>query len=248
MLDPDAFAGEGLPEIEELEPYVIRTEKRLAVDYDGNKLFNERETHRFDVFLDINKHQKQMNLYHAVTEYVRKGFNVAKKNNNSATGLIMILFQRLVSSSTAAILSAMQGRLDRLRYGDDNSIDNYKDELDNEHAEFEELLDFESKYVSDDGLVDEELILADLIEAAKECLATETDAKADALLNKYKELQQLKNDKDLKILIFTEFRSTQKMLHSLFTKKGYKCASINGSQDLDERKRALEALKTKFKY
>ena len=60
LLDPDAFAGEGLPDIDELEPYVIRTEKRLAVDYDGNKLFNERETHRFDVFLDLNKHQKQI--------------------------------------------------------------------------------------------------------------------------------------------------------------------------------------------
>ncbi len=51
LLDPDAFAGEGLPDIEELEPYVIRTEKRFAVDYEGKKLFSERRTHRFDVFL-----------------------------------------------------------------------------------------------------------------------------------------------------------------------------------------------------
>ncbi|MBK6380096.1 MAG: hypothetical protein IPF72_10390 [Chitinophagaceae bacterium] len=108
LLDPDAFAGEGLPGIEELEPYVIRTEKRFAVDYDGKKLFSERITNRFDVVLDINKHQKQMELYDDVTEYVIKGFNSAKRTKNTATGLIMILFQRLVSSSTAAILSAMQ--------------------------------------------------------------------------------------------------------------------------------------------
>jgi len=51
LLDQDAFAGEGLPAIEELEPYVIRTEKRLAVNYDGNKLFMERKTQRFnDIF------------------------------------------------------------------------------------------------------------------------------------------------------------------------------------------------------
>ena len=125
LLDPDAFVGEGLPDIDELEPYVIRTEKRLAVDYEGNKLFSERETNRFDVFLDLNKHQKQMDLYSAVTSYVIKGFNSAKRTKNNATGLIMILFQRLVSSSTAAILSAMEGRLDRLRYGEDNNIDNY---------------------------------------------------------------------------------------------------------------------------
>ena len=69
------------------------------------------------------------------------------------------------------------------------------------------------------------------------------DAKADALLDKFKKLQQEKNDSSLKILVFTEFRTTQKMLHDFFTNKGYSCASINGSQDLDERKRALSNFK-----
>lgn len=244
LLDPDAFAGEGLPDIEELEPYVIRTEKRLAVDYDGKKLFNERETHRFDVLLDLNKHQKQIELYGAVTDYVRKGFNTAKRSKNSATGLIMILFQRLVSSSTAAILSAMKGRLERLRYGNDNDVENYSDDIDQFGDEFYEDVDFEGFYQSNnEGLVDEESLLGDLIEKAQDCLNTEVDAKADALLDKFKKLQQEKNDSSLKILVFTEFRTTQKMLHDFFTNKGYSCTSINGSQDLDERKRALSNFK-----
>lgn len=244
LLDPDAFAGEGLPEIEELEPYVIRTEKRLAVDYDGNKLFNERQTNRFDVVLDINKHQRQMQLYQSVTEYVRNGFNQAKRSNNSATGLIMILFQRLVSSSTAAILSAMQGRLERLRYGDDNDIEYYQDELDSGEYAYEDFVEFDSKKSSgSNGLMDEEEILAELIEEAKACLQHETDAKAEALLKQYKFLQQKGDNPELKILVFTEFRSTQKMLQGIFEKNGYTCATINGGQDLDERKRSL----TKFK-
>lgn len=243
LLDPDAFAGEGLPEIEELEPYVIRTEKRLAVDYDGNKLFNERQTHRFDVMLDINKHQRQMQLYQSVTEYVRKGFNQAKRNNNTAKGLIMILFQRLVSSSTAAILSAMQGRLERLRYGDDNDLDNYQDELDSGEYEYDDLVDFNGKNGNSDSLVDEEQILTNLIEEAKACLQNETDAKAEALLKLYKTLQLEQDNPVLKIIVFTEFRSTQKMLKGILEKKGYTCAAINGSQDLDERKRALTLFK-----
>src|SRR5690554_2256478 len=244
LLDPDAFAGEGLPNIEELEPYVIRTEKRLAVDYDGKKLFNERETNRFNVQLDLNKHQKQMELYVAVTAYVRKGFNTAKSSKNSATGLIMVLFQRLASSSTAAILSAMKGRLERLRYGADNDVENYVDDLDYFGDEFYEEVDFEGFYQSNsEGLADEESLLCELIDKAQDCLDTEVDAKADALLKKFKELQQEKNDRSLKILVFTEFRTTQKMLYDFFTKKGYACASINGSQDLDERKRALSAFK-----
>ena len=244
LLDPDAFAGEGLPNIEELEPYVIRTEKRFAVDYEGNKLFTERRTQRFDVFLDINRHQKQMALYRDVTEYVRKGFNTAKRTKNNATGLIMILFQRLVSSSTAAILSAMQGRLERLRTGEDASIENYTNEFDQSVDDFDDNFDFEGLMQSDtSGLIDEEHILSNLIEQAKDCMLTETDAKAEALLKKFIELQQLENNKDLKILLFTEFRTTQRMLQEFFQEKGFKVAIIHGGQDLDERKRALSHFK-----
>lgn len=243
LLDPDAFAGEGLPDIEELEPYVIRTEKRLAVDYDGNKLFNERITNRFDVFLDEHKHAKQIELYQSVTEYVRKGFNAAKKKKNTAIGLIMVLFQRLASSSTAAILSAMEGRLERLRNGEDDNGALYDDEI-SSLEELEELIDFDGFMQSDhSGLVDEESVLAGLIVKAKECLETEQDAKSDALIEKFNQLQQEASDNDLKILIFTEFRTTQNMLKIVFEKKGYRCETINGSQDIDERKRALVAFK-----
>lgn len=244
LLDPDAFAGEGLPDIEELEPYVIRTEKRFAVDYEGKKLFNERRTNRLDVFLDINKHQKQMALYDAVTDYVRKGFNSAKKVSNPAKGLIMILFQRLVSSSTAAILSAMQGRLERLRLGEESSLDDFAHEVDHGFDDNGEEIDFDGILQSNNaGLANEEELLSQLIEQARECLATEIDAKADALLKKIIELKQVQTNQDLKILVFTEFRTTQKMLVDYFKGKGYLVTFIHGGQDLDERKRALSHFK-----
>jgi SNF2 family DNA or RNA helicase len=244
LLDSDAFAGEGLPDIEELEPYVIRTEKRFAVDYEGKKLFNERRTNRFDVFLDINKHQKQMSLYNAVTDYVRKGFNSAKKASNPAKGLIMILFQRLVSSSTAAILSAMQGRLERLRLGEESSLDDYAHEVDHGFEENGDEIDFEGIFQSNTvGLANEEELLTQLIEQAIECLKTETDAKSGALLNKIQELKQVQINQELKILVFTEFRTTQKMLVDFFKSKGFIVNHIHGGQDLDERKRALAHFK-----
>lgn len=243
LLDPDAFAGEGLPDIEELEPYVIRTERRFAVDYEGKKLFNERQTRRFDVMLDINKHQKQMALYDAVTDYVRRGFNTAKSAGNPAKGLIMILFQRLVSSSTAAILSAMQGRLERLRLGEESTLDDFAHEVDHEFDENEEV-DFEDivQRIAP-GLANEEELLSGLIAQARDCLATETDAKADALLKKIEELKQVQVNQELKILVFTEFRTTQRMLVDYFKGKGYIVSFIHGGQDLDERKRALTQFK-----
>jgi SNF2 family DNA or RNA helicase len=245
LLDPDAFDGEGLPQIKELEPYVIRTEKRLALDYDGKKLFNERLTHRFDVPLNNIEHQKQLALYTAVTDYVRQGFNRAKKTNNSAVGLIMILFQRLVSSSTAAILSSMQGRLERLRNEDDDEdIEAYSDDIDSHEEDPIHIDDFDGIYSDTiEDMEDEEDLLSALIIQAKNCINSETDAKATALLQKYKDLQQKENNPELKILVFTEFRSTQKMLHHFFLNQGYRSTYINGSQDLDERKIALAEFK-----
>ncbi len=244
LLDPDAFDGEDLPELKELESYIIRTEKRLAVDYEGNKLFNERETVRLDVILDTDHHSKQLDLYDSVTDYVRKGFSTVRSSNNSAKGMVMILFQRLVRSSTAAILSAMEGRLERLQNHLEENLEDYAQDVDSEETEPIDTLVQEGLYIDFiDGLEDEENILHDLIAKAKNCLNTEEDAKASIFISKYQELQQEYNDPDLKVILFTEFRSTQRMLFDLLVKNGYRCSMIHGSQDLDERKEALSKFK-----
>ena len=244
LLDPDAFEGEGLPNIGELEPYVIRTEKRLAVDYEGNKLFNERKTERFDVVLDARKHAKQLALYEAVTDYIILGFNAAKRRGNSARGLIMVLFQRLASSSTAAILSAMEGRLYRLQKGEENNLEDYLDDVDYKEEEVSNEFDLEGvHYHASGAMIDEASMLSALIAQAKRCLNTEVDAKASAFMNKYRELQDEFSNPDVKVLIFTEFRTTQKMLKEILSLQGYRCVIINGGQDLDERKTALSNFK-----
>ena len=245
LLDPDAFDGEGLPEIAELEPYVIRTEKRLAVDYDGKKLFNKRQTNLLRVFFDINRHHKQMALYQAVTDYVKTGFNQAFRTGNSSVGLIMVLFQRLVSSSTAAILSAMRGRLLRLQADESESISDFTEDWDSNTEEFIEDFDIrgtgESGEYSDNQ--DEISRLKDLINLAEQCQREETDAKAEALLKKLKKLESQDLSNPPKILVFTEFRTTQAMLQQFFENNGYKCEGINGSQGLDQRKSALTNFK-----
>lgn len=239
LLDPDAFQGEGLPPLDELEPYVIRTEKRLAVDYEGKKLFNERQTIKLDVIFDSVQHRKQIALYNAVTDYVRKGFKTARVSKNRAKGLIMVLFQRLVSSSTSAILSAMEGKLQRLQAEELDSED-YISEYDENSQNYNDLLDFDKLYASkEEGIEDEERILQDLINQAQECLYSETDAKAEALIKRYKDLKQEFGDEELKILIFTEFRTTQKMLKRILENEGYTCELINGGQEIEDRKKAL---------
>lgn len=250
LLNADAFAGEGMPSIPELEPYVVRTEKRQAIDYNGKPLFNKRHTKKIEVIYDDASHRRQKRLYDAVTEYVVTGFNLATQTKNTSYGFVMILFQRMMSSSTKAIMDAMQKRAARLS-GERQEVnkENIISNMEEFGFEGQMELDFEQKVFS---LVEEtranydtELsILQGLIRDAKDCLDTETDAKVDFLFSKLLELKKDEQNPDLKFLIFSEFTSTQFMLKKVLEEKGgYICEAINGSMDFDQRVNALKQFK-----
>lgn len=250
LLNADAFAGEGMPSIPELEPYVVRTEKRQAIDYNGRPLFNKRHTQKIEVIYDNIIHKKQKKLYDAVTEYVVTGFNLAQQTKNTSYGFVMILFQRMMSSSTKAILDAMQKRADRLsgerqEVNKENMISNMEEfgfegqmEMDFEEKIFSMVEETQANY-------DTELsILQGLIRDAKDCLDKETDAKVEFLMSKLSDLKRIEQNPDLKFLIFTEFTSTQYMLKKVLEEKGgYICGAINGSMDFDQRVNALKQFK-----
>ncbi len=242
LIDADAFPGDGMPSINEIEPYVMRSEKRYAVDYDGKKLFQHRTTIRMDVPLDETIHQGQIALYNDVTDYVRYCFGRAKRGNRNATGLVMVMLQKLASSSTAAILSAMETRLWRLQHGE--VCDDISDYDEEGSVDFDDMntsdYSVESKNNSFDS---EEDNLIHLIAEAKTCLQCEQDAKVAALIRKIYELQDQQNDPSLKILVFTEFRHTQTYLLKQLQDAGLTSVGINGSMELLERQRALVKFK-----
>jgi len=250
LLNADAFAGEGMPRIAELEPYVVRTEKRQAIDYDGQKLFNKRHTYKIEVTLDPTKHSKQKQLYEKVSNYVVDGFNLAQQTKNNSYGFVMILFQRMMSSSTQAILDAMRRRAERLS-GERQEIN--KENIINNIEEFgfegQLEMEFEQKIFSlveeTQANYDAELgILQGLIRDAKDCLDQEIDAKIEFLLSKLTEIKRTEHDPDTKFLIFTEFISTQYMLKNILEEKGgYICETINGSMEFDQRMSALKQFK-----
>lgn len=242
LLDADTFSGEGMPGIEEIEPYVMRSEKRYAVDYDGKKLFKQRRTIRLDVPLDDAIHRLQMDLYNEVTNYVRFCFSRAKRGNRNATGLVMVMMQKLASSSTAAILAAMETRLWRLQHDEtDDDIEDYDEEG---VVDFDDLDTNEfSVAIEEFEFANEEIALQNLIVKARTCLENEQDAKATALVKKIYELQDKLNDPRLKVLVFTEFRKTQDYLIKLIEDVGLTTVGIHGSMDLEKRQQALVKFK-----
>jgi SNF2 family DNA or RNA helicase len=78
LLDRTAFPDPTSVVKERVLPYVIRTEKRHAIDAGGKPLFQPRIT-KLVVIPWKAEHDLQKLLYESVTEYVRDGYNQAMK-------------------------------------------------------------------------------------------------------------------------------------------------------------------------
>ncbi len=251
LIDAQAFPDVSSVTKERVQPYVIRTEKRRAIDPEGKPLFKPRHTQLAPVSWQ-ERHREQQLLYEAVTEYVREGYNQAMQEKRSYIGFLMILMQRLVVSSTRAIKTTLERRLAVLRH-EDSGLSQMQ-LLNNDPFTQSSVLSPEDFYDLDgqeqiDALVhthlkafkNERAEVERLLEAAACCEQIGPDAKAEALLDWLYRLQSEESDPELKVLVFTEFVPTQEMLRQFLTERGFSVVCLNGSMDMEERKRVQEA-------
>ncbi len=241
LLDKEAFPNIDSVKRERVAPYVIRTEKRRAVDARGNPLFKPRITQLIPVGWQA-RHQKQRELYEAVTEYVRHGYNQALKEKRNYIGFLMVLMQRLVASSTRAIRTALERRLEIIEQEVPLQF------LNNEEMEpGEDWWDLDGQEQLEQILKKRLLAFANereevnrLLSLARQCEALQPDARAEALLEWLYRLQAEENNPELKFLIFTEFIPTQEMLKEFLEQRGFSVVSLNGSMGLEERRRVQQ--------
>jgi len=240
LIDAQEFPDISSVTRERVQPHVIRTEKRRAIDADGKPLFKPRRTQLGPVSWE-ERHRSQQLLYEAVTEYVREGYNQAMREKRSYIGFLMILMQRLVVSSTSAIRTTLERRLEALAAPQEQltlfpltSEEEWAD-LDGQE-QIDVLLRTRLK-----ALKNERAEVKLLLEAAARCEQIGPDAKAEALLDWLYRLQSEESDPELKVLVFTEFVPTQEMLRRFLTERGFSVVCLNGSMDMEERKRVQEA-------
>ncbi|MCB0556897.1 MAG: DEAD/DEAH box helicase [Phaeodactylibacter sp.] len=248
LLDSKAFPDMDSVSRNRVAPYVIRTEKRKAVDAGGNPLFKPRRTQMVGISWEPRHHLQQL-LYEAVTDYVREGYNQALQEKKQHFGFLMILMQRLVVSSTRSIRTTLERRLGAIMEGERLASLRLND-FENSEEEFEELYDMDGEALLDQllqshiaALQNEGEHVQTLLDAARRCEQAGPDAKAEALIEWIYQLQRDEDDPDLKVLIFTEFVPTQQMLREFLEARGMRVATLNGSMDMDERRRAQDAFR-----
>jgi len=240
LIDTQAFPDVGSVTRDRVQPYVIRTEKRRAITAEGKPLFKPRKTQLAAVSWE-DRHQDQRQLYDAVTEYVREGYNQAKREKRSYIGFLMILMQRLVVSSTSAIRTTLERRLEALE-APQEQLSLFPDFSNEEWAELDGQEQVETLLTTQlKALKNERAEVKLLLNAATRCEQAGADVKAEALLDWLYRLQADEGDPELKVLVFTEFVPTQRMLQQFLVERGFSIACLNGSMDMDERKKAQDS-------
>lgn len=241
LLDEEAFPNAKSIVKEQVAPYLIRTEKREAIDNNGNLLFKNRVTHLVELNWD-ERHTLQHELYEMVSSYVSKTYDKARRNRKKNMCLIflLIIMQRMVTSSTAAVRQSLERRLQVLktqsmRIGSLTEED--LAELDIEDGVEEAI---EAMSLDIDAEIEE---LERIIAVAKQAEFQYPDVKVEKLVDTIDEI--LSEDRNQKIIVFTEFVATQAYLRKLLENRGFTVTILNGGMNIEERNEALLEFKTK---
>ena len=240
LLDAAAFPNAKSIVKEQVAPYLIRTEKREAIDNNGNLLFKNRITHLVTLQWD-QRHSHQRELYEMVSSYVSKTYDKARHNRkNMCLVFLLIIMQRMVTSSTAAVRQSLERRLEALQTQNTRIGTLTEEDLEELNIEdgVEEAIEAMSLNMAEEI---EELVR--IIEVAKQAEYQHTDVKVEKLTDTLDML--ISEDKDQKVIIFTEFVATQLYLRNLLMNRGYTVTILNGSMSVEERDLALHEFRTK---
>lgn len=240
LLDEDAFPNTKSIVKEQVAPFLIRTEKREAIDNNGNLLFKNRVTHLVNLNWD-ERNNLQRELYELVSSYVSNTYNKALKNRKKNMCLIflLIIMQRMATSSTAAIRQSLEHRLNVL-LNQQTHLGNLTEE-DLDELNIEEGVEDALEAIS----LDMELEIEELqtiLSVAKQAQFQNQDAKIEPLMDSIDSI--IGEDPTQKIIIFTEFVATQEYLQDLLTNRGYTVTVLNGSMSIEERNEAMQEFKT----
>lgn len=240
LLDADAFPNAKSIVREQVAPFLIRTEKREAIDNNGNLLFKNRITHLVTISWD-ERNNLQRELYEMVSSYVAKTYNKALRNRKKNMCLIflLIIMQRMVTSSTAAIRQSLERRLNVL-LEQRTCVGNLREE-DLDELNIEDGVEDALEAISLDMELEIEE-LKQIISLAKQAQIQNQDAKVEPLLNEIDAI--LSEDRTQKVIIFTEFVATQTYLQELLVNRGYTVTILNGGMSIDERNAAMQEFKT----
>lgn len=190
--------------------------------------FTERRASAIPV--ELSEHERT--VYEAVSEYIRDGYDWAMGSKNQAIGFLMVIYHKMLASSSPAIRESFKRRIAKLR---------------EKIAAIDEVTNPKLTKPAIEGLR-EQPELSDVLEgiegaSPRERKALEIEiATLEGLVGRLGELRDSKakaliqamdgifgKDPGEKVLIFTQFIETQKFLKSVLESKGFSVEVFRGT-------------------
>lgn len=219
---------------EMIQPVVIRRRKK---DIGGF-------TKRFVKTVKISLKAEERKFYDETTSYVQSEYDLAKMKGNHFKSFIMIIFQKLLDSSSSALLKALEKRKKKLEnsyfYIASTMKENSKNEI-NDWNHFPEDYDLDEamEYLENNVEIDIKDIVYEL-ETVNRLLTIgrkiDTDTKIEMLKKSIKEFQKAGHEK---FIIFTQFRKTQDYIYN-HLKELYPAGVFHGGMDAKEKECIIE--------
>lgn len=235
--------------------FFLRRLKEEMVDWNAQPLFKPRHTQT--VGYDLTP--PELELYKAVTLYVRSRRKQAKEQKNKNVELTLMVMQRRLASSIYAITRTLENRVTALNQvleilRDPQRKAEYQraarqdaNEIPQNIEEYEDLDDSDREQV--DKRIFRQVLSDKPADVEKErdevkrlfdmatALHGHPEAKFSELLRVLDSSNVIRAD-DERLLIFTEHRDTLDNLTERLRKIGYSVVTIHGGMDVDARKQA----------
>ncbi|HHQ2836789.1 TPA: helicase-related protein [Pseudomonas aeruginosa] len=219
------------PEI--LHDMVFRNHKADVTDAEGNFIFQGKITSA----LQVPSSKESIEFDKTLQDYLRKGYDAGEAlgRTGNAIGFVMTVYRKLAASSAAAIHRALCNRLQRLLDDEANGLS------DEEPRDQRYLGEWEEQFTSDarEFFAGEVQLLKDLIAEAAALKANDLKLKLfiEDIIGKIHAANA-----DEKVLIFTEYRTTQNYLREALADHygSDQVELINGSMQHAERREAIK--------
>lgn len=259
LMDDQRFARNILPDEKQLSQVMIRRLKSDLVDAEGNPLYAQR---KLQALLATYSPQERA-IHQKLNDYCASREQDAEKAGNPfGTLFINQLLKKRLFSSPAAFASTLEKHIASLTNGnqrkDKNTMadrilhkailrveEDYADDHEVENAQYEAVE--EASRHAQPVTAEQQQILNELRSWAVTA-KNQVDAKAKAVLDWL--TSNLKTDgqwNDLRVILFTEYRTTHQWMHEILASHGFggdRLAILHGGMPQDEREKVKAAFQT----
>lgn len=203
--------------------------------------FKKRKASRIPVHLA----EDETLVYNAVSEYITHYYNLARGQNDNVIGFLMVLYQKMLASSSTALRASFKNRVEKLKAAMTTGAGGSAKRRRLTEEDLEDLREKWGGGESDDRLDQARLADVDngaeiaILETLIDQLGRIRDSKAQVFVDGIIR-PTIAQSPEEKFLVFTTFKQTQSLLVECLSQAGISTTTFHGGMTLEEKEASVQ--------